>query len=222
MDCPAYWRSSTTSRTGLRRQPGQERGHRLERPAPLHLRAAVPGRRGPEQRRSLGQQRRECRYVLSEQLPQGAGRHPGDERCDRFRDRLQEQRSLGLIAARAQHRRAIAVRICREILRQGRLADPGLPDDHDQAGTAGHGAVQASRSDPASPSRPASTRLRRSGRTNDQAGPNDLDGPNGPRAAVPIRPGHDPAGARIARWSSLCLRRGSAPSSSASLSRSAS
>jgi hypothetical protein len=54
-------------------QPGQERGHRLERPAPFHVRAAVPGRRGPEQRRSLGQQSRDCRCVLSEQLPQGAG-----------------------------------------------------------------------------------------------------------------------------------------------------
>jgi hypothetical protein len=79
--------------------------------------------------------------VFSEQLPQGAARHPGDQRCDRFGDWLQEQRSLGLIAARAQHRRAILARICREILRKGRLADPGLPDDHDQARTAGHGAV---------------------------------------------------------------------------------
>jgi hypothetical protein len=62
----------------------------------------VPGRRGPEQRRGLGQQSRDGRRVLSEQLPQGAGRHPGDDRRDRFRDRLQEQRSFRLIAAGTQ------------------------------------------------------------------------------------------------------------------------
>ena len=121
-------------------QAGQERGRRLERPAPFHVRAAPPGRGGPEQRGHFGQQGGGRLLVLAEQLPQRAPRHPGHDRRHRFHDGLQEERALGLIAARAQHGRAGHGRLARDLLGEGRLTDPRLADDHHHAPIPGHGA----------------------------------------------------------------------------------
>jgi hypothetical protein len=122
-------------------EPVQEGGHRLEGAAPFGVGGASPGRRGAEQRRGLGQQGRGRGCMLAEQLPQGARGHTADHRRHRLHDRLQEQRSFGLVAARPQHGRAGHFSLGREILGEGRLADPGLPDDHDQARIPGYGAA---------------------------------------------------------------------------------
>ena len=131
-------------RGAVRSQPRQQGGHRLERPAPFHVRAAPPGRWRPEQRRGLGQQGRRGGGVLAEQVAQRGRRHPADGRGHRLHDRLQEKRPLGLIAARAQHGRAVIGGLSRKVLGECRLPDPGLTDDHDEAGIRGDGAAPGS------------------------------------------------------------------------------
>ena len=68
-------------------------------------------------------------------------RGSGHDGRDRLHDRLDEQRPLGVIAPGPQHGPAVLGRFGREGLRQRRLPDARLADDHDEPGMTAGGRI---------------------------------------------------------------------------------
>ena len=119
-------------RTALGERP-QERRHRLERQAPFEVGVApLDATIVAEHRGDLRHQAREVRRAIAGEVAQHGGWQAAHGARDRLDDRLQEQRLLGLVAPRAEHRPARRRRDPHQLLAQAGLADARLADHHDQ------------------------------------------------------------------------------------------
>ena len=119
-------------RTALGERP-HERRHRLERQAPFEFGVApLDATIVAEHRGDLGHQAGEVGRAVAGEVAQHGGRQAAHCARDRLDDRLQEQRLLGLVAPRAEHRPARRRRDPHQLLAQAGLADARLADHHDQ------------------------------------------------------------------------------------------
>ena len=128
-------RSSSTSSIGrCRGQPGEHLQNGLERPPPLGLRAAPSPLRAAEVVRESGQQPGEHRAAGARQHPHVLGRQLAQRLGEDVDERLEEERSLGRVAAADQHPAAGCRRDGGRLVGQPGLADPGLAREQQHGG----------------------------------------------------------------------------------------